>query len=171
MSICDQLSIAWCNDPAEADSLAGFFVQHVAPAYISHGELQVGRASDPEHWSPDLTHLIVDQIRGTLDNSVASGLRVATASITSGLAALALVSFHRGLHSAYAILEDLVVNGALRHNGIGGAVLEWIENEVRTAGCQRMFLESGIKNHDAHRFFERHGFRPCSLVMIKSVGD
>jgi hypothetical protein len=34
-----------------------------------------------------------------------------------------------------------------------------------------MFLESGIKNHDAHRFFERHGFRPCSLVMIKSVGD
>jgi GNAT superfamily N-acetyltransferase len=168
--MCDELNITWRHDPADADSLAGFFVQHVDSDYISHGELQLGRATDPEHWSPDLARLVADEIRGASENGAQSGLRVVTASIGSRLAAMALVNFHRGLHSCYAVLEDLVVDRALRRNGIGGAVMKWIEEEVRTAGCQRIFLESGIRNRDAHGFFERHGFRPCSLVMMKSIG-
>jgi GNAT superfamily N-acetyltransferase len=166
----DQLNITWCDDPAEADSLAGFFVQHVDADYISHGELQLGRATDPEHWSPDLARQIGDEIRSAAENGVRSERRVITASIGSRLAAMALVSFHCGFHSGYVVLEDLVVDKALRRNGIGGAVLKWFEKEVGTAGWQRIFLESGIRNSDAHGFFERHGFRPCSLVMMKSVG-
>jgi GNAT superfamily N-acetyltransferase len=170
VAMCDQLNITWCDDPAEADSVASFFAQHVDSDYISHGELQLGRATDPEHWSPDLARLIADEIRCAGENGAHSERRVVTASIGSRLAAMALVGFHRGFHSRYVVLEDLMVDKALRRNGIGDAVLKWIEKEVRTAGCERMFLESGIRNREAHGFFERHGFRPCSLVMMKSVG-
>jgi GNAT superfamily N-acetyltransferase len=170
VAICDEVTITWRDDPAEADSLADFFVRQADPDYISHGELQLGRAIDPEHWSPDLATLVADEIRGACENGVQSERRVVGASIESRLAAMAVVSFHRGFPSGYLVLEDLVVDKALRRNGIGDAVLKWIEKEARNAGCRRIFLESSIRNRDAHGFFERHGFRPCSMVMMKSVG-
>ena len=166
----DQLNITWCEDPLEADSVASFFVRHVDSDYISHGELQLGRATDPEQWSPDLALLVADEIRGAIEDGAQSERRVVTADIGSRLAAMALVGFHRGFHSGYVVLEDLVVDKALRRNGIGDAVLKWIEKEAGSAGCQRIFLESSIRNRGAHNFFERHGFRPCSLVMMKSAG-
>ncbi len=165
----EELIITWCKDPADADSAAAFFVRQVSPAYISHAELQLGRAIDSEHWSPNLAQLVADEIRAAAANGTRSGLRVAMATKGSQLRAMALVSFHCDLDSSYAVIEDLVVDKALRRHGIGNALLIWIEQEVRTAGCQQIFLESGISNREAHHFFEQHGFRPCSVVMRKSV--
>ena len=42
-----RLAIAWCGDPGMADAITGFFVAHVDAAYISHQELQEGRALAP----------------------------------------------------------------------------------------------------------------------------
>jgi hypothetical protein len=38
-------------------------------------------------------------------------------------------------------------------------------------GASLRFLESGANNHGAHRFFARHGFAQCSVVMLKPLGD
>ena len=46
--------VGWCTDPAMASDVARFFVAHADPAYISHAELQGGRALGPGRWSPDL---------------------------------------------------------------------------------------------------------------------
>ena len=179
----DELIINWWKERAErldtgvsnqdlsAEQLAAFFAQQVDHSYISHGELQIGRAIDSEHWSPDLVQLVAEEIKGARENGSPSALRIVTAAVESRLAAMALVNFHKGLHSCYVVLEDLVVDKALRHQGIGVALLTWIEQQTRSAGCRQIYLESGITNHDAHRFFERHGFRPCSIVMMKSVDD
>lgn len=162
------LTIEWCGDPAESTLLAEFFVRHVDPSYISHGELQVGRAIDPEHWSLDLQRVVADEISAAAGGSEPEK-RIAMARIGGSLAALAVVSFHAGFGTPFAILEDLVVDRSLRRKGIGATVLAWIEREARAAGCQSAFLESGLHNHDAHQFFDRNGFRSCSIVMMKSL--
>jgi GNAT superfamily N-acetyltransferase len=48
-------------------------------------------------------------------------------------------------------------------------VLDWIAAEARAHGIRRLFLESGANNERAHAFFEREGFRPTSVVMMKSL--
>ena len=47
--------------------------------------------------------------------------------------------------------------------------LDWITRECKARGIARMFLESGHDNHRAHDFFERAGFAPVSVVMMKDI--
>jgi len=164
----EELTIRWCDDPAQADCLAEFFVRHVDPDYISHGEVQLGRAADLRHWSPDLARIVAAEIRAATGGSE-PGKRILMARMRTNLVALAVVSFHAGGGTSFAILEDLVVDRSLRRGGIGARILEWIEQEARVDGRRSVFLESGARNLEAHAFFERHGFHPCSVVMMKSL--
>ncbi len=85
------------------------------------------------------------------------------------LVALAYVAFAASAPVPFAIVEDLIVSPAVRGRGAGKAVLEWIAAEARGRGIRRLFLESGIGNERAHAFFEREGFRPTSVVMMKEL--
>ncbi len=166
------LHIAWCSRREEADALAEFFVRHVQPGYISHGEIQLGRAEDEHRWSRDLRERVAAEVRSKIPEPAQppGGPRVLAASDGGELVAMALVTFHQDGGAPYGVLEDLVVHSARRRQGIGDAVLHWIEGEARAWGAARLFLESGIHNEAAHAFFERHGFRTCSITMMKALG-
>ena len=56
------LYIDWCKDPAEIDQIAAFFARNVTRSYISHSELQFGRAIAPDKWFPNLETVLKAEI-------------------------------------------------------------------------------------------------------------
>jgi GNAT superfamily N-acetyltransferase len=57
----------------------------------------------------------------------------------------------------FLYVDDLVTRASARSGGHGAAVLAWLEEEARRAGCARLQLDSGVHRFDAHRFYHRHG--------------
>ena len=167
----DSLSIAWCDTPLRATELADFFAANVGSDYISHAELQGGRALSPTEWRSDLREILRAEIEPRLiaGSPGPDGKPIAIAEQDGALGALAYVTFAGSAPVPFAVIEDLIVTSALRGHGVGKAVIDWIATQARAQGIRRLFLESGITNKRAHDFFEREGFRPVSMVMMKSL--
>ena len=167
------LIISWLAEPAQAPVLAEFFAKNVSPSYISHGEIQLGRAVDAQTWSPHLTELLAKEIHdGSATKPAVDGqVRSLVAHFDGQLVGLALVSFHEGTPGSFALVEDLVVDAAHRGLGLGAAIMSRIEQEALSRGCSRLFLESGFRNDGAHAFFKKLGFDACSVVMVKTLRE
>lgn len=58
-----------------------------------------------------------------------------------------------------ALLDELYVVPALRGQGIGSQVVELVVSTCRSAGVQQLEVNVDEPDHDARRFYERHGFR------------
>lgn len=165
------LSLTWCSNRNCVAELVDFFVQNVSTRYISHGEIQDGRAVAIGKWSARLAEVMYD----TFADSIRDGhgtrgpLGLAEARIEGKLVALAHVGFYASSNPAHGIVHDLVVARSFRGKGIGTRMLEWLEREAATLRLTYLFLESGVKNEDAHTFFHHHGFKTCSLVMMKRI--
>lgn len=164
-----ELVIRWCREPDLLDQLAGFFAQNVSLSYISHSELQTGRALTPEQWNPDIRMIFREEMALRLDQPVGAALRVVTAYRDGMLVGLAYVTFMKAVPRPFIILEDVVVDGAIRGEGIGQNLMDWIFAQARQEGITRAFLESGQKNHAAHHFFEKNGFHQTSIVMMADI--
>jgi GNAT superfamily N-acetyltransferase len=140
------------------------------PAYISHGEIQTGLSLDGVTWRADLetvageaaTELALpDSPRQAFEAVDLNGVRVAGA----------VVLWLEEEPAPYAVLEDLVVEPAERGRGIAAGLLQFIETQARERGIEWLFLESGLRNGSAHRFFEGRGFAPISKVFSKRLGQ
>jgi len=55
-------------------------------------------------------------------------------------------------------IEAVRVDGGLRGNGLGSAMILWAVDEARRRGAALVQLTSDLARHDAHRFYERLGF-------------
>src|SRR5581483_9518986 len=64
---------------------------------------------------------------------------------------------YRGARTAQ--VEAVRVAADLRGRGIGEAMMRWAIAESRCRGCLRLQLTSNKARGDAHRFYERLGFR------------
>jgi GNAT superfamily N-acetyltransferase len=159
--------IAWCLDDRMADRIAAFFETNITSSYISHSELQGGRALAPDRWNPDLRATFRQELLVRLKLPHGAAIRVATAFAGNDLMCIAYVTFNKEVSIPHVIVEDIVVDGALRGQGIGQHMLDWIFARAKEEGITRAFLESGNTNHSAHKFFERNGFRQVSIVMMK----
>ncbi|WP_350030099.1 GNAT family N-acetyltransferase [Caballeronia sp. AZ7_KS35] len=62
----------------------------------------------------------------------------------------------------FAVVENLVVHRDFRGTGIGQALLREAERFCQASDCSKMMLLSSETRRDAHRFFERAGFRADS---------
>ena len=168
------LSISLVTDPDEAGPLAAFFVRNVDKTYISHGEIMDGRALNEGEWSPEFASILEQEFREAIaGNQAASrqGLRLAAARIPGmAVAGVAMLELSQGGRDPYAVIHDLVVAHDMRGQGIGTRLLQWLEAFLKQdMRIDRVFLESGSQNHDAHMFFQRQGFRVCSVNMLKEL--
>ena len=59
----------------------------------------------------------------------------------------------------YAIAENVVIDASQRGAGHGELLMRYIVGEAREAGCYKLSLTSNKERKDAHRFYERLGFR------------
>ena len=58
-----------------------------------------------------------------------------------------------------AEIEAVRVATELRGGGLGAELVRWAVERARAAGCVRVQLTSNKERVDAHRFYERLGFR------------
>jgi ribosomal protein S18 acetylase RimI-like enzyme len=66
-----------------------------------------------------------------------------------------------------AEIETLSVLPAARGAGVGGALLDRVDAELAAAGIDDVLIAAFVTNLDAIRLYERRGFRPASLYMIR----
>ena len=59
----------------------------------------------------------------------------------------------------WAVIEYVVVDEKHRSKGIGQALMEYMAEMAREAGCYDVMLSSNKLRKDAHRFYERLGYR------------
>jgi GNAT superfamily N-acetyltransferase len=76
----------------------------------------------------------------------------------SGTAAFILIPNLSHVGRPYAVVEDVVVESAVRGQGIGEALMRRTIEMARAAGCYKLLLTSNRRRTDAHRFYERLGF-------------
>jgi GNAT superfamily N-acetyltransferase len=68
---------------------------------------------------------------------------------------------HQGL--PWAVVENVIVDEALRRTGVGRLMMEYAINRARGAGCYRIGLSSNNSRKEAHRFYESLGFKGSSI--------
>ena len=84
----------------------------------------------------------------------AGGYRIAFLEDKSGVRAVAGYRMMESLYAGrFCYVDDLVTDEAARSLGYGGALFDWLVAQARTAGCERLELDSGVQRFDAHRFY------------------
>ncbi len=64
-------------------------------------------------------------------------------------------------------LEDLIVDEQYRGAGVGGKIVRALAQIARERGAASMELMSRITRADAHRFYEKMGFKDKERVVFK----
>ena len=126
-------------------------------AYISHGELQIdGNELAPNYKEMWLKYL--DRQVENPDNTLLLYLEDRT------IIGFVLFGITNDGASPYGVIFDLSVDPAYRGKHIGQELLQRATESFRANGIQDCYLESGVNNHSAHRFFEHHGFKQVSDI-------
>jgi ribosomal protein S18 acetylase RimI-like enzyme len=69
-----------------------------------------------------------------------------------------------------AEVETLYVVPGARGDGVGSALLDRIDAELAAAGVDDVMIGAIVTNVDAIRLYERRGFRPAWLYMLRLAG-
>jgi len=80
-----------------------------------------------------------------------------------GTAAFVIVPNLSHVGRPYAVVENVVVDSAVRGKGIGEALMRRAIELAREAGCYKLALTSNRRRTDAHRFYEHLGFKATHL--------
>ena len=59
----------------------------------------------------------------------------------------------------YALIENVVVDASQRSQRHGEQLMRYVIEQARAAACYKITLTSALRREDAHRFYERLGFR------------
>lgn len=122
-----------------------------------------------------LAQLSLDEQREALESPLPESYRAAFAAITAdprqrllvvedgdrvvGSAVLIIVPNLSRQGRPYAIVENVVVDASLRGTGYGELLMRHAIDLARQAGCYKVALASNKRRADAHRFYQRLGFR------------
>jgi GNAT superfamily N-acetyltransferase len=139
------------------------------------GRVREATEADLERLVELLAQLSLDQQRETLESPLPDSYRAAFAAIAAdqrqtllvaeddgrivGSCVVAIVPnlTHQG--RPYAIVENVVVDASLRGAGYGELLMRNAIDRARAAGCYKIGLTSNKRRPDAHRFYQRLGFR------------
>jgi GNAT superfamily N-acetyltransferase len=67
--------------------------------------------------------------------------------------------------SRVAQIEAVRVDRPMRGRGVGEEMMRWAIDEARRRGCSGVQLTTNNSRKDAHRFYQRLGFRPTHVGM------
>lgn len=168
--ISQELQISWCENKDEVLQAVTLFIENTSPDYISHGEVQSGRATGFSQWSPDLAAVLQREFCTSFEPTGNEGsFKLAIAYMNKRPAGILFVQLMQSAPKPYIIIQDLVIAMEFRNKGLGKKLLNWLEYNLKAMGIKLLFLESGINNHGAHAFFEANGFSVSSKIMVKEL--
>lgn len=158
----------WLNDKTRIKELVDFFITHKTESYISHSEIISGRAANSTEWSSDLESILTAQFNE--ENTSTSNLKILIAENKEGtiIGMLVFYVIHSGFKN-YAVLEDMLLDHAVRGQSLGSTLLEKALEESKNWNISLMMLESGVDNTGAHHFFEKYGFKKVSENYILTL--
>jgi ribosomal protein S18 acetylase RimI-like enzyme len=78
---------------------------------------------------------------------------------------------YMALRGPAGVLYDIVVDPAVRGQGIGKQLLEATIAELKKRGVPRVVLSTAEKNDTAQRLFDRAGFRRTMIEMTRELDD
>lgn len=160
-----RLTFRW-NAPEDASDVAVFAASVIGAqsSYISHGEIQTGLSDDGVSWIANLAERYAADFADRGDRDV-----LVARSAGGAVCGMLIVAFEHGKHRSFAVIEDMAVDPPERSSGVGKQLLERAMTRIEEQGIEWVFLESGLQNEDAHRFFEKNGFRKLSNVFGKRL--
>jgi GNAT superfamily N-acetyltransferase len=68
-------------------------------------------------------------------------------------------------------VDDLVTDESRRSRGHGKAMLDWLQEYARKAGCETFSLDSGTHRQEAHAFYFRERMRVTSFHFARKLTD
>lgn len=108
--------------------------------------------------------LIESEFVPRIEAQQAEGYRLAYLEHEGAVVTVAGFRVYGMLHSGRTLyVDDLVTDAARRSQGHGQAMLHWLIEYARTAGCTSFSLDSGTQRHSAHAFYFREGMRISSF--------
>jgi ribosomal protein S18 acetylase RimI-like enzyme len=161
--------VRWARDASEIVALGAFFAGNAVKLaeYISHGEIQCGLSRDGVNWDAKAAELITAHFEQLSQNRFPE--KVAGAWIGEKPVGVAVVEIVEQEELKYVVLCDLLVEKNRRHKGIGERMVEFIEADMRSQSVDWLFLESGVRNEAAHRFFKHLEYRETSRIFAKRL--
>lgn len=144
------------------------------PEYISHSDVILGFAANETTWSDNLeshvekefTDIVLSASKEDVTKSVSEMYSIV--DDCEEIIAFFMISFNKTYDNHLMILDDIVISPPLQRQGLGKKILSFLLDElVIQRQVTAFYLESGIKNHRAHCFFESFGFKPLSKVFMK----
>lgn len=155
------MTLRWASNEDVA-SVVEFFLANCPLNYISHGDVQSGRASSFYSWSVNLADVLTKEFSSSIG---IRGAGLALLELEGTLAGIAFVTAKQD----FSVLEDFIIKVDSRSKHLGQDLYLWIEKELKADGVSDIFLESRFDNVHAHRFFKRLGFLERSVVMSRRL--
>jgi len=148
---------------ADRERLCDFFFAIIEnhKEYISHGELQMGVASD-------IGCLAIDGRRKWLEyldrQAAESCNTILIEEENACIKGFILFGVTEDGGENFGMVFDLCVAPDERGKHMGKRLLQCAFDSFRKQGVKNCYLESGINNHGAHLFFEKQGFHQVSAI-------
>jgi PhnO protein len=79
------------------------------------------------------------------------------------------MQFHLHHVNWIAEIQELVVMPQARGHGVGSKLLAWAEEQARIAGAELTELSTSTGRLDAHRFYQREGYKQTHFRFTKPV--
>ena len=115
-------------------------------------------------------HLVAEEFIGRVEAQQAQGYRLAYLEHERAVVAVAGFRVSEILATGRTLyVDDLVTDPAHRSHGHGKAMLDWLQEHARQAGCETFSLDSGTHRHEAHAFYFRERMRIVSFHFVKKL--
>jgi GNAT superfamily N-acetyltransferase len=137
--------------------LVDIFLKNTTEKYITHIEIEEGRAIDKHTWSPNLKEILTKE----LEHILQFRNRLAVLYTDDIPTAYALVK----RSGRTATVEDIVVT----NKGEGSQLLEWLETRFKHDGIEEVIGDLGTDNLQAQRFMQKRGYEAITVVYRKQI--
>jgi GNAT superfamily N-acetyltransferase len=116
--------------------------------------------------------LKADEFAGRVQAQQAQGYRLAYLEHEGAVVAVAGFRVTEILSSGRTLyVDDLVTDPEHRSHGHGKAMLDWLQQHAREAGCETFSLDSGTQRQEAHAFYFRERMRVTAFHFAKKLTD
>lgn len=150
------ININWLVDTSKVDKLVDIFINNVGVEYITHIEIEEGRAVSLNKWAHDIKDVLKEELIESCKE-----IRVVAISIEEEINGFALLKFE----DDSIIIEDIVVN----QKGLGKELMNWIENYAKTMGFVKLIGHVGCSNEVAKSFMNKLGFEGQTITYTKEI--
>lgn len=130
-------------------------------SYISHGEIQMGIATDSENLSNDYIEKWSRYLDAQMDKFSETVFVYEQDGTVEGFI---IGEIDSDRDEKFGVICDLVVKPDIRNKGVGSRLLDFLLNRFSELKVNDFYLESGVNNHEAHEFFKKKGFEKVSSI-------